>query len=112
MEWTIDHGKITADGTIQDAATSLWTLRPQGTDVAIERQTLLDARRLPAIQRLSFGTARDQALADARRAIGQPETIALVVDGVACTVPPQYRAEIADALRKGGASKLVQFLGL
>ena len=112
MDWTIVKGKIQADGKDQDFATYLWTLRSVGQDVNIERKLILNEKRLPAVQRLGFGSAREQALISARKALGQAEVIALIRDAKPCDIPPAYQKEIGKELRKMDASKLANFLGL
>jgi hypothetical protein len=113
MEWTVRNNKIQADGVDQAAAVYLWTLQntDNGNGISLERKLILDFKRMPAVARLGFGTERTQAEIEARRAIGYPETIPLVVNRQPVPIT-QYREEITRELRKGGAQKLVEFLGL
>lgn len=111
MNWTVENGKIMADGKQQDFATYLWTLEPAGDDLFATRKLIIGETRLPALNRLSFGPSRESEIIAIRRSIGKAERVQLAANRVPC-VPELYRAEVGKWLRGGGQTKIATFLGV
>lgn len=109
MNWTVENGKIKADGKDQDFAEYLWTLETAGDDLFATRKLIVDERRIPALKRLGFGSEKERELAAVRGSIGQPERVQLAANRIPC-VPEQYKAEVGKWLRSAGQAKIADYL--